>query len=141
MVNKYLSLLLSASFLLPFASFAEGQLHIFKNVKNIRYVVKSAVPKVTPREPDVCRDTRLDESRMAFFVKNSVASTGTNYSRALIQGDCSAEGFVIVNDRKAYRLTIDSATGWGAIESGPRTTYLYCGKCEGLLEKDFDLTQ
>lgn len=119
-----------------------GAQHLpFKNAKNIRYVVKSTVPQITSREPSICRDTTIDEYRMAFFIKYSVASTGTNYSRALIQGDCSAEGFVIVNERKAYRLTIDSATGWGAIESGPNTTYLYCEKCEGLLERDFDLTQ
>ncbi|MFN7152264.1 MAG: hypothetical protein ACK4OE_01135 [Acidovorax sp.] len=107
----------------------------------VRYVVKSPVARASIGAAASCQDTVVDEARMAYFLKHAAASTGTNYSRALVQGDCSAEGFVIVNERKAYRLTIDNSTGWGAIESGPRTTYLYCEKCEGLLEKNFDLTQ
>jgi len=139
--SKYLALLFLMVFLLPSTSTAKEPPLFFKNAKSIRYVIKSTVLQTTSPEPGICRDTTFDEYRMAFFIKYSVASTGTNYSRALIQGDCSAEGFVIVNERKAYRLTIDNSTGWGAIESGPRTTYLYCEKCEGLLEKNFDLTQ
>ena len=107
----------------------------------LRYVVKSPVARASNGAAAGCQDTWVDEARMAYFLKHAAASTGTNYSRALVQGDCSAEGFVIVNERKAYRLTIDSASGWGAIESGPSTTYLYCEKCEGLLERDFGLTQ
>ncbi|MFN4118963.1 hypothetical protein [Acidovorax sp.] len=112
---------------------------LFGDGKNLRYVVKSSTPGADSRQAEACQENILDERRMAFFIRNAVVSTATNYSRALVQGDCTGEGFVVAHERRAYRLTIDSATGWGAVESGPRTTYLYCARCEGLLEKDFNL--
>jgi len=34
----------------------------------------------------------------AYFPKHAAASTGTRYGRTLLQGDCSADGFVILNE-------------------------------------------
>lgn len=133
------SLITAAALLLSAQVHAVPAHPILDEVKDARYIVKSAQPTSTSRDPELCASTTLDERRMEFFVRHAVLSTGVNYSRALIQGDCTAEGFVIVNQRKAYRLTIDSASGWGVVQAGGHTTYLYCEKCEGLLEKTFDL--
>ena len=103
------------------------------------YIVKNSVGVNASGNQDVCTNSELTERKMRFFMKHAVASTAFNYQRALILDDCTADGFVRSHKGKTYRLTIDGATGWGALAAGSKTRYLYCERCEGILEKDFPI--
>ncbi|CAN7549637.1 hypothetical protein LJR129_003929 [Acidovorax sp. LjRoot129] len=103
------------------------------------YIIKSSVGVNSSGDQDVCGDSELTERKMRFFVQHALASTAFNYQKAMITGDCTAEGFIRSKNGKTYRLTIDSATGWAALAVGNRTRYLYCERCEGILDKDFSL--
>lgn len=103
------------------------------------YIVKNSVGVNSSGSQHVCDDSELTERKMQFFVQHALASTAFNYQKAMITGDCTAEGSIRSKNGKTYRLTIDSATGWGALAVGRRTRYLYCERCEGILDKDFSL--
>ncbi|CAN7581272.1 hypothetical protein [Acidovorax sp. Leaf78] len=103
------------------------------------YIVKNSAGANSSGNQDHCVDSVLTERKMRFFIKHAVPSTAFNYQRALILDDCTAEGFVRSHKGKTYRLTLDGATGWGALAAGTKTRYLYCERCEGILDKDFPL--
>ena len=118
---------------------AADDLSSIQKDKKAAYIVKNSVGVNASGNQDVCADSKLTERKMRFFVEHALASTAFNYQKAMITDDCTAEGFIRSKNGKTYRLTIDSVIGWAALAIGHKTRYLYCERCEGILDKDFSL--
>jgi hypothetical protein len=141
MVMKKLSSAKFAVALFALASFvyAADDFSVLQNDSKAKFVIINAVGVNSSVNKGVCVESELTEKKMRFFIKHAVVSTAFNYQRALILDDCAAEGLVRSSQGKTYRLTIDGATGWGALAGSSKTKYLYCERCEGILEKDFPI--
>jgi hypothetical protein len=105
-----------------------------------RIVVGDAAAKSL--DPAVeCGSLRVDAKRARYFLRHAKPSIEHNYRQAYERGSCSASVTVRYHDGEQVRLTIDDGTGWGTAVQNQATTYLYCDRCEDVLEPDFDFKE
>ncbi len=102
-----------------------------------KVVIKSAVARDEFNNKTDCSGLKIDAKRVRFFLKYGEPTNSVSYKQNLISGDCSADATVVFENGKAVVVSIDSYTGWGAINVGTRSYFIACNSCVNILDRDF----
>ncbi|WP_019704002.1 hypothetical protein [Paracidovorax oryzae] len=84
-----------------------------------------------------CADMQIDAARVRHFWSHAVEGTAEEYRRGIDLADCEASAEVHFRQGGKGTLSLDAATGWGALEQRGTTRYFYCDVCEGILGRNF----
>lgn len=84
-----------------------------------------------------CSGMRIDAARVRHFWAHAIEGTAEDYRRGIDQADCEASAEVHWRHGGKATISLDDATGWGALEQRGTTRYFYCSTCEGILGRDF----
>ncbi|MDA8519220.1 hypothetical protein [Acidovorax sp. NCPPB 4044] len=84
-----------------------------------------------------CSGRVIDAARVRHFWNRAQEGTADEYRHSLDLKDCEAQAEVHFRPGGTGRLSLDEATGWGALEQNGRTRYFFCDSCEGILGRGF----
>ncbi|WP_234383733.1 hypothetical protein [Paracidovorax avenae] len=84
-----------------------------------------------------CSDMQIDAARVRYFWNHAIEGTEEEYRRGIDLADCEASAEVHFRQGGKGTLSLDAATGWGALEQRGTTRYFYCDVCEGILGRNF----
>ena len=84
-----------------------------------------------------CSDMQIDAARVRYFWNHAIEGTPEEYRRGIDLADCEASAEVHLRQGGKGTLSLDAATGWGALEQRGVTRYFYCDVCEGILGRNF----
>ncbi|WCM92659.1 hypothetical protein M5C99_20285 [Acidovorax sp. NCPPB 2350] len=84
-----------------------------------------------------CAGMGIDAARVRHFWANAIEGTAQEYRHGIDLADCEAHAQVHFRSGGKGQLSLDDATGWGALEQRGRTRYFYCPSCEGILGQKF----
>ncbi|WP_234369579.1 hypothetical protein [Paracidovorax avenae] len=84
-----------------------------------------------------CSDMKIDAARVRHFWNHAIEGTAEEYRRGIDLADCEASAEVHFRQGGKGTLSLDAATGWGALQQRGTTRYFYCDVCEGILGRNF----